>query len=357
MGVEVDFLPAGNGEKSGDAIALRFGDLYGEREQQKVVVIDGGFQDTGEQLVEHIRKYYKTERVDLAISTHPDGDHVSGLKVVLEEMSVSTLWMHLPWQHSKEIKKSFTDGRVTNKSIQEKLRKSLEQAGDLERLARERGVEIVEPFEGLTAFGRLRVLGPSKEYYEELLTCFKEMPHEQEKSFLGKVGTFASEMVKKIAESFDYETLDDEGETSPQNNTSVVLIADMEEERLLLTADVGIPALTNAADYAEVIYGGFPRLNFIQVPHHGSRRNVGPTILNRIIGSNLSEEKIMTAFVSASKNGVPKHPAKKVMNAFRRRGAHVYATKGQAIRHIRNAPDREGWSKIEALPFYNEVDE
>ncbi len=28
MGYEVDFLPAGNGEKSGDAIAVRFGDLH-----------------------------------------------------------------------------------------------------------------------------------------------------------------------------------------------------------------------------------------------------------------------------------------------------------------------------------------
>ena len=93
MGYEIDFLPVGNGEKSGDAIAFRLGNLYGERSEQMVVVIDGGFRETGETLVEHIKKYYDTTHVDLVISTHPDADHTAGLKVVLEQMTVSELWM------------------------------------------------------------------------------------------------------------------------------------------------------------------------------------------------------------------------------------------------------------------------
>ena len=43
MGYEVDVLGVGGESKSGDAIALRWGNLYGSREEQKVVVIDGGF--------------------------------------------------------------------------------------------------------------------------------------------------------------------------------------------------------------------------------------------------------------------------------------------------------------------------
>ena len=42
MGLEIDFLSVGEGEKSGDAIALRYGNLFGPRSEQTVLVIDGG---------------------------------------------------------------------------------------------------------------------------------------------------------------------------------------------------------------------------------------------------------------------------------------------------------------------------
>ena len=42
MGYEIDFIGVGQESKSGDAIAIRWGNLLGPREQQSVVVIDGG---------------------------------------------------------------------------------------------------------------------------------------------------------------------------------------------------------------------------------------------------------------------------------------------------------------------------
>ncbi len=43
MDYEVDFHPVGDGERSGDAICLRFGDLNAGHDQQVVMVIDGGY--------------------------------------------------------------------------------------------------------------------------------------------------------------------------------------------------------------------------------------------------------------------------------------------------------------------------
>ncbi|MCC7897533.1 MBL fold metallo-hydrolase, partial [Escherichia coli] len=83
MGYEIDFLAVGE-KKSGDAICIRWGNLHGSRDEQKVVVIDAGYASTGEQVIEHIEKYYRTKTIDLLISTHPDGDHVGGLTSVLE---------------------------------------------------------------------------------------------------------------------------------------------------------------------------------------------------------------------------------------------------------------------------------
>lgn len=361
MGYEIDFLPVGEGEKSGDAIALRFGNLHGSRQEQTIVVVDGGFQASGEALVKHIKQYYDTSRVDLVVSTHPDDDHASGLEVVLNELAVGELWMHRPWNHTDDIARMLQDGRVTDNSVREALRRALEEARTLERLALAKGIPITEPFEGLQdKTGCITVLGPSEDYYESLLPDFRCTPETKAGSagLLEWAINAGTQVLQRVLETWDIETLDDSGETTAENNSSAILhIAPMPDRHLLLTADAGIPALTYAADYLDLCAYNYGLLSFIQAPHHGSKRNVGPTILNRIVGPKLKQDtRKMTAFVSASKDGAPKHPAKKVTNAFRRRGAPVCATNGEGICHFYDAPGR-GWHPITPIPFYNEVDE
>ncbi len=373
---EIDFLPVGDAEKSGDAIALRFGNLSGPREQQFVAVVDGGTQESGEKLVALIRKRYGTNKVDLVVSTHPDSDHSSGLTVVLEEMQVDALWMHRPWLHSSEIRDMFVSGRITDRSLKETLRASLEHVNELEEIAKRKGIRLEEPFAGESAFEypqvgiSLRVLGPSREFYDALLPHFRDCP-EAKASILGGGGlltaayTAVADVVKKVLENWGIETLTepDVDATSAENNSSVILLLQVGEEWVLLTADAGVPALTPAADYAESLGLDLRSARKIQIPHHGSRRNVGPTILNRILGPKLvspaapgAESK--SAIVSVSCEGAPKHPAKKVLNAFKRRGAKCFETKGSAFWwHSPGAPARPDYGPATAVPFYNEVDE
>jgi glyoxylase-like metal-dependent hydrolase (beta-lactamase superfamily II) len=40
-----------------------------------VHVVDGGYLDTGDQIVEHLKTYYRTTVIDHVILTHPDRDH------------------------------------------------------------------------------------------------------------------------------------------------------------------------------------------------------------------------------------------------------------------------------------------
>src|SRR5262245_4806281 len=98
MAYEIDFMPVGDGERSGDAVAMRFGNL--QSGQQTVVVIDGGTKESGNALVEHVRSFYGTQTVDAVVCTHSDADHASGLTEVLDSLTVKELWMHLPWQHA-----------------------------------------------------------------------------------------------------------------------------------------------------------------------------------------------------------------------------------------------------------------
>lgn len=360
FGYEVDFLPVGDGEKCGDAIALRFGNLLANPPQQTVVVIDGGFADSGKSLVEHIRGYYKTENVAAVISTHPDNDHAAGLETVLNELNVANLVMHQPWNHTEDTPHLFEDDRVTDESVERALRESLETARNLEKLAKQKGIRIVEPFWGLTGFDKvMRVLGPTEEFYKNLLPGYRGTP--EPKAGLDFAFTQfvkeAKETVKKIAERWGYETLDDTGETSAENNSSAILLFTIGGESLLFTGDAGIPALLEAVGRLQAEGFDFSTLKFVQVPHHGSKRNLGPTLLNTLIGPKTSQPTtIKTAYASVSPDGTPKHPAKKVTNAFLRRGAPVHVTAGSTKLHHRNSPDR-GWSNSIPLPFYDEVEE
>ena len=362
MGFEIDFLPVGDGEKGGDAIALRCGKLDGTRSEQAVIVIDGGTKESGENLVKHIQKYYKTDQVNFVISTHPDADHSSGLTVVLENLKVDNLWMHRPWEHAQDIKDAFKNGRITGKGLKESIKKSLENAYELETIAKRKEIPIFEPFSDLSKKDdKLIILGPSEEFYEDLLPNFRETPEPKEAvAWPEKFVTVVKEVVRWIAETWGIETLTDpeEGEISAENNTSTILLLQLNGKKFLFTGDAGTEALDNAIDKAESLGIDLREVGFLQIPHHGSKHNVGPTILNRIIGEKLQEkEYLKIAYISTPKNGDPKHPSRKVVNAFIRRGAKVFTTKGITLcQPSSDAPDR-GWNKADSLQFYEQVEE
>lgn len=357
LGYEIDFLPVGNGERAGDAIVLRYGDLFGGRAAQRVVVVDGGFAETGEQVVDFVRTHYGTNVVDLVVSTHPDADHSAGLAVVLEQLAVGELWMHRPWAHTQDIADMFRDGRVTDASVREALRRDLDEARALERIAQRKGISIVEPFAGVNDGIGLTVLGPSQAYYESLLPHFRSTP--EPKHGLATLFEKVAAAAQSVFETFDVETLTDEGETSAENNSSVVLLLNYASAYSLLTGDAGTPALTRALDFLDAATTpSRVSFAFVQVPHHGSRRNVGPTILNRLLGPPQSMDVTSTAaFVSSPVTPTAKHPSKRVTNAFRRRGAPVHATGGVAIQHRRNSPQRAGYGPIAPIPFHHSFDE
>jgi beta-lactamase superfamily II metal-dependent hydrolase len=351
MGFEIDFLPVGEGEKSGDAIALRYGNLFGPRSEQTVLVVDGGTLDSGAALVEHVKNFYGTEYVNGVICTHPDLDHACGLKVVLEKLDFGALVMHKPWEHAAEIAELFDQPMVPSK-LKEKLRKAVSAAHDLQVICNEKGKQIIDPVPGnLTNDGAVMVLGPSRDYYQLLLASFRDTPAPRSSvsQILQKAGAAVKDAVEWVAEtmSLDFEALDDSGETSPENNSSIILLLTVDGRKSLLTGDAGIPALTAAADYAEAQGIVLNDLRFMQLPHHGSANNVGPTILNRIMGK--------AAFVSAGPKS-PRHPAKRVTNAVHRRNGAPCVTAGKPIQYSESAPPRTGWFPLAPIPFYETVE-
>lgn len=357
---EIDFLPVGSGVRSGDAICIR----YGTPDNYKVMVYDGGTKESGAKIVEHIRQHYGTTHVDYVVCSHPDGDHASGLSVVLESLSVGGLWMHRPWEYSSVIRQYFNDGRITDVSLAERLQEKMAAAYKLEALALEKGIPLYEPFKG-AQIGAFYVMSPDREWYvHTLIPDFAKSPEKKLASDIGESAlksllASVKATVSGIAESWGFETLREDVSTSAENESSVVLYGVIAEKGILLTGDAGVQALSATATYAENCCISLPdTLKFAQVPHHGSRNNISPSVLDRLIGkktySPVSENRL-TAFVSAAKDSEI-HPRKMVVNGFIRRGALVMPTKGQSIRHHHNMGARSGWNAVPSLPFFEEVE-
>jgi len=361
---EIDFLPVGEGEKSGDAICLRYSDDNGET--WRVGVIDGGTIEVGEKLCDHIKKYYETDEVDFLFCSHPDQDHASGLSVVLENLKVNEVLMHCPWDYVDYIFDYVSDGRVTKESLRNRLIEGHPYAYKVYEIAKQKKIPIYHAFSDKNDHNipYLTIVGPSFNYYLQQLINFRsitEVTEEIKESALETLLKAAKKTIKWISETWDKETLVDpeDDATSSENNSSTILHFDFGGKYILFTADAGVPALNEACDFME--NNGILLQNFsmFQVPHHGSKRNIGPTILDRLIGGKLPEntQSKFSAIISAAKDGDPKHPNKRVVNALIRRGAKVVTTQGATIcHHSSGTPDR-GWEKAEPLPFYDKVEE
>lgn len=350
---EIDFLPVGENSCSGDAICLRYGSY---QNGFAIHVIDGGYSATTETITSHLNAHYgRPKRIDHVVLTHADGDHAVGLVGIVDEYEIGALWMNRPWLYAAEIihrhHANWTvDGLVAH------LKSAFPTLVELESIANRKGIPIYDPLQG-AQIGAFVVLAPSRERYVELVSDFDQAPQSYNKSAVDWFVEIAKKAVTFVKETWTGETLSDTPEaTSAANESSVVQAARIDGKVIVLTGDVGPDGLTEAADYADQWNVFQPHL--FQVPHHGSRRNVTPTTLNRWLGQPLADTATVRgwAYCSAAKDDED-HPRKKVLNAFRRRGYPVHTTKGVAKCEPHNMPIRVGWSQAIPEPFCSEVEE
>lgn len=352
--LEIDYLPVGENSKSGDAIALRFGNYENSQwKNQKVFIIDGGDSSSGEALVKHVREVYDTNIVDRVILTHPDSDHASGLRKVIEELDVKKIWMHRPWNHWDDIKNSIIDGRITKRSFGEKLRSAYQFAHDIEKLANEKNIEIYSPHQGcsfsLNGEKILTVLGPSKELYLSLIQASGKTP---EMGLFESVSKFSAGKTKIVDEDYSFESenlADTDLPTSAENDMSLNMLLTVAGAKVLFTGDSGTQGLYKTIMYTIEKDISLKDLDVFDVPHHGSRRNLSKGILKYI--------NAKYSIISCSKEGSPKHPSPIVTNSLNRRNMNPLWTKGNLINfRAGSAPLRPNLISIETIPFFNKVE-
>jgi beta-lactamase superfamily II metal-dependent hydrolase len=369
MKCEIEFLAVGEASRAGDAIVIR----YGEIDNYELMVVDGGTADTGEKLVAHLKDQFGVNvKLEHVVLTHSDADHASGLRDVLREIPIANIWLHIPWFLSDEAIHLFSNKNWTKAGLSEKIKAEYPIVAEIVELATDANCNIYYPFQGAT-IGPFTVLSPQKEVYLYLLPQFSKTPDpdqeviEEANMWIGKgsnnmLAKMLEEAMAKvrswIEENWNNERLRDGGVTSASNESSVILYADIgEERRILLTGDAGINGLWWAINYANSQGYVLQKFSFVQIPHHGSRRNVGPSVLNELLGPIEPEAtNRFSAFVSAPIED-DNHPRKIVLNAFMRRGGRVIATQGLNKVHCGGFPIRTGYVTVDALPFSTTVED
>lgn len=350
---EIDFLDV-EAKSSGDAICIRY-ELAGT---QYIHVVDGGFQATGDAVVKHINDFYgEPKRLDNVVATHNDGDHAVGLQAVLEHFDVGALWMLRPWIYAQELLPRFKNySNVDN--LRRALRSAYGNLAALEDIAVRKKIPIYEPFQG-TAIGAFRVMAPTRQRFLDLVVESDKTPIAVDESVLSTVGKVFVGAAKRVAALVKAAWGDEYfpgGETSSENEMSVVQYAYLSGHKILLTGDTGRAGLREIIDYAPAAGLALPGIDRFQVPHHGGRHNVSTELLDKLLGPRLPGQatpKRFTAVISSAKAD-PDHPRKSVVRAMYHRGASVYTTENNSIRTAGGAVPARGWGPAVSVAYPEE---
>lgn len=354
---ELDFLDV-EAKSSGDAIAIRVG-LNGV---ETVSVVDGGYSECGDKIVEHIKKHYDNPTsINHVVLTHPDGDHAAGLKKVLETFTVQRLWMNRPWEYVEELLPYYPTYNDPAR-LRSRLKKKYPHVRDLEEIAEERGILIEAPLQG-AVIGHFIVVAPSRGRLIDLIIRDDDKAEEDAETAsetLAKSWFFEalSKVAKFVSAAWGVENLPDK-DTSPRNEMSVIQFANIGENRILLTGDAGREGLGEFIEYAPLIGVSLPGIDRFQVPHHGSRRNVSSEVLDLILGKKNAQPSGTTGFsaiISAAAEDED-HPKKAVVRAMIHRGGKVITTQGADLCSKWNTPSRDGWTSATPVEYPTEQEE
>jgi beta-lactamase superfamily II metal-dependent hydrolase len=328
MAYNVDFLPVG--DSYGDAIVVRYGN---EETGYLVHVVDGGRIDTAQTIIGHLEKYYPGYYINHMVLSHADNDHACGLVGVLKKFRVANLWMNRPWLYANQVLHHF-HGNFTLQGLIDDIKGRHPYLVEIEELATAQGTVIHEVFQG-ARIGEFSVLAPTRQRYIDSIPDLDKSPTsyraEDAAAPFGLLKSLVEAARKWLDEDWGVETLSENVSTSASNESCVVQYALLDGKGILLTADVGPVGLSEAAAYAAAL--GLPHPSFVQMPHHGSRHNVTPSVLDAWLGPRVPKGTVVgTAFCSIGANK-PDYPRGQVKNAFIRRGFKVFSTRTRWLSH------------------------
>jgi hypothetical protein len=265
--------------------------------------------------------------------------------------------MNRPWLYAEELLPRFA--KFTNAdNLRARLRQCYPTVVELEKLANERRIPIHETFQG-AVIGLFHVMAPSRQRFLNLVVDSERTPEaaaeeaERAESLVETITRLVKAAVSYVRAAWGEEVFLP-NPTSRENEMSVVQYANFNGKKFLLTGDAGREALAEVIVHSPAVALTLPGIDYFQVPHHGSRRNVDSDTLDVILGPRLPSDQAhprrFYGSISSAKAD-PDHPRKAVKRAINHRGGGVIETEGVNKVAWINAPARAGWTIAEEAPY------
>lgn len=330
---EIDFLNVG----AADACLIHF--INDENGKHFIVLIDSGNYSNGDFIVDFMDKYYGRNYIDLAICTHCDKDHFGGFMRLIElrdekKVNIAEFWINDPGLHVSvgEYKWYRNHDNLVKeaRSIYDLNDKNLIQMIDDAHIMRNEvfsyGGEFYNKWDGI-----IDILGPTKNYYEELVPNLRHSLEPYDESMDIDERCFSAECLSPTLDNAK-----DDGSTHNQSSVVIMFKPD-ERTKVLFLGDIG------EAGISEIIKSDWEKckdVEIVKIPHHGSKHNLSSKIIRHINPDY--------AIISTQKVG--KYLSQAVVNALKKHGVIVYSTHSCGnLRYFRCMPNRSDYIEANGL--------
>uniref|UniRef100_UPI00402665C1 ComEC/Rec2 family competence protein n=1 Tax=Phocaeicola vulgatus TaxID=821 RepID=UPI00402665C1 len=293
----------------------------------RLILIDGGNYSDGDNIIEHINKYYPRRGfIDLIIVTHPDDDHIGGVVRILEALrdkkagylDVDNIAINDPSIHGYI--PSDVKNKVMDKTLEKRLKSAYDVKGDssknLLNLIDSLKIQRNEVFAGDSHhFMPIKILGPNEDYYKSLIPDFRGINLNFKDASYPDINTGYDDSKDTQSNSSLSPTLDaTSDDTSAPNRSSIIFtFIPNTNTKFLFTGDACRESFENIPDGLEKYYNN---VTWLKVPHHGSAHNLDTEMI-KVFNPTI-------AYISTEKEG--HYLDRCTINALKRNNTHVYST-------------------------------
>lgn len=311
----------------GDAILL---ELRDQQDRGITFVVDGGCAEQAENIVGFLQTHHPNNR-KVFVSTHSDNDHIGAIEEIIRTVGATDLILNDPRDFDPQ---STIQSRMQTEldvEQRDRLATAFERIDGVKQAAAAVGAKHHSLFASATPIltwgaWNVYVVGPTTAHFNEVwYTAGK----------LADIYSSDDEIALANLIRTGRSVIDDGIDTSGLNNQSIMLLIEGPGQKILLTGDAGMRAIREASNIRNI-----QSLTFLDVPHHGSRRNLDSEIIEYL--------KPATAFISSPGND--KHPRRAIVKKLQQSGSRVFSTcktGTTSMYHHQNLP-RAGYSAIAA---------
>lgn len=309
----------------GDAILVELRDL---QDNGITFVVDGGTSGQAQNIIGFLQTHHANNR-KVFISTHSDDDHIGGLEEIIRTVGGTDLILNDPRDFDPQSTIQSRMRTELDTDQRDRLTTAFERIDAVKAAAAAVGATHRALFANVNpilTWGQwdVYIVGPTTTHFNEVWYTTGK---------LGDLFTSDDENVVANLVSTGKSIIDDGVDTSGLNNQSIMLLIEGPGQKVLLTGDAGMRAIREASNIRNI-----QSLTLLDVPHHGSRRNVDSEIIDHL--------KPAIALISSPGND--KHPRRAVVRKLQKAGSRVFSTckiKGTSIYHNQNLP-RTGYTSI-----------